>query len=168
MSTTLWKALDFPNFIVPDVWEGLSLYLHCREQPNLVQDYETRRKTTREEQWWVFFSSLPFCTMSDEDLLTKRKKCLFLYKGWGRLARGTVHRPRLCENRSQLLQLTPAHQAEYFASSGFSVKLNATDVFNANREVVMNSILINADRKKKISTSFCRLLATHFENILPF
>lgn len=115
-----------------------------------------------------FFSLPTIITMSDEDLLTKRKKCLFLYKGWGRLARGTVHRPRLCENRSQLLQLTPAHQAEYFASSGFSVKLNATDVFNANREVVMNSILINADRKKKISTSFCRLLATHFENILPF
>lgn len=44
-----------------------------------------------------FFPSLPYCTMSDEDLLIERKKCLFLYEGLGGLPCGRMHRPGLYE-----------------------------------------------------------------------
>lgn len=67
-----WKALYFPCFPLSRCMRSIVTLLSLSEIANLAQDYETHRKTTWEEQF--FFLLIIYCTMSDEDLLIKRKK----------------------------------------------------------------------------------------------
>lgn len=90
----------------------------------------------------LYFPSLAYCTMSDEDLLVTIKKCLSRYKGLGGLAHGRYL--AFMQKKGHITPADPSSSSIGFCFWQLLSQVNSPGCLHSHSEVVIN-ITLNAD-----------------------